>query len=470
MPGIIASPRGPAWVAGAGPHPLAAAPFARMYALVRTAAGLALDVFYRRRTLGRPLPPRGPLVLVANHPNGLVDAAVLMQLERPVRFLGKAPLFDMPLLGRLIAAVGTLPVYRSVDGADTARNEGTFDAVYDALEAGEAICLFPEGVSHSLPALQRLKTGAARMALGAERRAAPQRGPLGVTIVPVGLSYGHKARFRSRQATWVGDPIGVADLLAEHVRDERAAVQRLTERIAEGLRRVTVQLDDWEDLPLVELAERLWPRDGADPLERTQRFASGLRALRRSDPARADLLQRRVAEFRDRLEWLGLTPGEIELRYTPGGVARFALKNAALLCATAPAALVGLALWWLPHRAVGWISSLRRVEPDIVATQKLIVGLALHPLWYAGLLLAAHRLGGTPALLAAALVAPAGGILAVRFGDRLRSVRSDVAGFLRFRGAASLKARLAARRRELLREFEDVRDSLVEREAEVGGR
>ena len=67
--------------------------------------------------------------------------------------------------------------------------------------SGGAITIFPEGKSHSEPQLAALKTGAARIALKA------LAGGADVTVVPVGLTYARKHRFRSEVCIEVGAPI-----------------------------------------------------------------------------------------------------------------------------------------------------------------------------------------------------------------------------------------------------------------------
>src|SRR5688572_11189479 len=176
----------------------------------------AVRVYYRVQHLGEGVPASGPLLLVANHPNGLVDPVLLAgATHRSLRFLGKAPLFEMPGLGLVMRWLHALPVHRSQEGG-TADNTRTFEAVFAALAQGEVVGLFPEGKSHDEPELLELKTGAARMALGAEARAG---WTLGVRIVPVGLVYRAKPSFRSRVAVWTGRPLSVADLRALHEQD-----------------------------------------------------------------------------------------------------------------------------------------------------------------------------------------------------------------------------------------------------------
>ncbi|MDQ3556229.1 MAG: 1-acyl-sn-glycerol-3-phosphate acyltransferase, partial [Gemmatimonadota bacterium] len=132
-------------------------------------ASLAARTFYHLRISGEPPPSAGPVLLVANHPNSLLDPAlVAAAARRPVRFLAKAPLFSDPRVGWLVRGSGAVPVYRRADDPSAmGRNDDTFRAVWEALALGDAVGIFPEGTSHSAPGLVTLKTGAARIALGA---------------------------------------------------------------------------------------------------------------------------------------------------------------------------------------------------------------------------------------------------------------------------------------------------------------
>src|SRR2546423_2238786 len=131
----------------------------------------ALRVFFRRvEVVGRSRVPRdGACLFVLNHPNGLVDPVFLLCFApRPVSFLAKSPLFSMPVISFFVRALDSIPVYRKQDeGADTSRNRETFERSAELLRRGGTIAICPEGASHSEPYLLPLKTGAARIALGA---------------------------------------------------------------------------------------------------------------------------------------------------------------------------------------------------------------------------------------------------------------------------------------------------------------
>src|SRR5436190_19868168 len=122
-------------------------------------------------------------------------------------FLAKAPLFRMPVIGCVGLASEPIPGHRRQDaGSDPSQNRETFDATRAVLARGGAIAIFPEGTSHSDPKLRPLKTGAARIALGA---AAALPGAVPIQIVPAGLYYRAKRVFRSAALLHFGDPFAV---------------------------------------------------------------------------------------------------------------------------------------------------------------------------------------------------------------------------------------------------------------------
>jgi 1-acyl-sn-glycerol-3-phosphate acyltransferase len=204
---------------------------------MRWLAGLLIHVFFRHVELvgAEQLPDAGPVVVVANHSNGLVDGLLLIaRLGRYPRFLGKSTLFRILPLKPFLRLAGVVPVHRVADGEGTDGNDRTFARCRELLGQGGVIAIFPEGISHDEASLQPLRTGAARIALGA---AFDEHAP-DVTVLPVGLLYDAKARFRSRALIDLGPPMHVDECATAYAADPHDAARALTARMRSALTEV----------------------------------------------------------------------------------------------------------------------------------------------------------------------------------------------------------------------------------------
>ncbi len=424
-----------------------------MYRAIAGITGLTVDAFYRRVPLGGGVPQSGPVLLVANHPNGLIDPIVVANTAgRQVRMLAKAPLFEMPGVSVLVKGVGALPVYRAKDGADTAQNQATFRAVTDALLGGSAVLIFPEGISHDAPQLQKLKTGAARMALQA-----CEAGATALVVVPVGLVYRDKERFRSEVATLVGEPIAVAPYLARGGDIETA--RALTEDIKKGLAAVTVNLEAWEDLPLLEAVDAVWRIDDPQRTARIKRLADGVALLRAHAPERLDVARAMVVEWKRRLERLGLepralSPEHVAARASPAKAAAFALRNLVIALVGLPVATFGAVFFAAPFWLAHLLYLVIRPERDVAATVKVLTSLVFFPLWHAAATFVMWRVWGPSVALIVAGLAPLAGMTTRWFFRGRKRALRDATVFLSLLWRRSLDKKLEVERDALVAEVD----------------
>lgn len=407
-------------------------------------------LFYRVDCAG-PAPPSGAVLILPNHPNSLLDPAVVWATSgRHVRFLAKSTLFDGPLKPLLVGA-GAIPVYRRMDqGADTSQNARTFAAVAAALAAGEAICLFPEGVSHSTGRLQPLRTGAARMALAAEA------GGTHVALVPVGLNFDRKTVFRSRVTVIYGEPFSCADLAGPTGADDGEAVRAATDRIAANLRRLLVEADPDAEARLIERVDRLYTAARGSPVtpqERVARrrvIAAGIERLRASEPERYGEILLRFRRYDERLRRFGLRDRHLDWRVSTGGALWFAAREAVIALVLGPVCLAGLVLFAVPYHVTARLSRRLASEPDIVATAQVLGGAVVYAAWVAlvgavGWWLAGPR--GAAGAVAAALAIAVAGLFAL---ERESAVFDAIrAWFLLRRTRANTRERLRRRRSDL---------------------
>src|SRR5216110_1240332 len=150
--------------------------------------------------------------------------AVRAVARRKVHYLATAALFRNPLVARFLLAAGAIPVYRKQDDPGKMdKNSDTFAACAAGFEHNALIAIYPEGTTHAEARVQRIKTGAARIALGYE---AEHPGEL--AMIPVGLSFEARKSFRSRVLVAFGEPIHPAAYMAAYREDPVKAVDALT--------------------------------------------------------------------------------------------------------------------------------------------------------------------------------------------------------------------------------------------------
>ncbi len=426
---------------------------------VRALARIASRLFYRVDRAGAP-PPRGAVLLLPNHPNSLLDPAVVWSTAgRDVRFLAKSTLFATPLRP-LLAAAGAIPVYRRRDeGVDTSKNVETFAEVERALAAGDAVCVFPEGISHSTGRLEPLRTGAARMALGAERRGVP------IAIVPVGLNFDRKTAFRSRVTVVYGRPFSCADLLPG---DEAAAVRALTDRIAGHMRRLLIEADPAADAALVDRVDRLYaaargrPGDAEDRVARRRAIAAGVERLRAASPEKYEEILHKFRRYDDRLRRFGLRDRHLDWQVSAGDAARFAVREAAIGLVLVPVAAAGLALFAVPYMATHAIARRVTREADVFATAQLFSGAVVYVVWMVLVAALAGWIGGATAGVVTFLVLPAVAVAGLFAIERETAVADAVRAWLLVRRTRDdTRERLRRSRSELAEVLDDVRESLI---------
>lgn len=426
-----------------------------------TLARWVLAVFFREvRVEGVERIPRGPLVLVANHINALVDPALLLGFlpVRP-RFLAKSTLWEVAILRPFLRLAAAIPVHRRQDageGADPAKNAEAFARCHEALAAGGTVALFPEGVSHNEPALVELKTGVSRIVLEAERRFPG----IGIRVVPIGLVFEEKERFRSRVLVVVGEPLDPAPELAAYDADPVAAVQSLTRRIRDGLRDVTLNFPSWDEARLLARAAELYLRPTSElpaELDQRQRFAvqraftDGYVRLHDRAPAKVAAVASAVAAYDDRLELAGLRDRHLASSYPPRLVLLFVGRSLLRLLVRLPLAIVGTALSIVPFQLVDTLARRRGVTPDLEATYKLFGSLLLYPVAWAleaaavGLTAGDWRWGAL-----ALLVAPPSSWVALRFHERGGRFRDEAGAYLRLLFRRGTTAELRRMRGDLL--------------------
>lgn len=442
-----------------------------MDAFLRALGRGVLSIFFREIevTGADNLPVRGPVIVVANHFNSLIDGVlVTCFLPRIPRLLAASTVWDNTPVVPFLNAAGVIPLYRTKDvGRSTARSNRPFSQTSSLLQAGGILALFPEGVSHNRPHLMPVRSGAARIALEAEDTDAP----LSITFVPVGLTFEAKTRFRSRALMQIGTPIAVAQPADNGEAARRVAVRRMTGDIQDGLAAVTLNAGSWEDARLVARAAEIWDRPQPDMptemrltrlFELRHAFGAGYARLADRYPDQIAALRRTLQDYDGLLQAAGLRDAQVGAAYPFWRSLRWVAGAVVALVVRLPLAGVGLVLNVAPMQATRLVA--RRQDVDKIATWAVFSSLFLFPLFWlaqsAGLGLWAGQAWGVSAgwitTLVALAAAPLGGQALLGFGDRRRRLFQEVRAWLITRTRRDLALALTDKRARALHQISEL--------------
>jgi glycerol-3-phosphate O-acyltransferase / dihydroxyacetone phosphate acyltransferase len=349
------------------------------------------------------IPATGPLLICANHPGALLDPLVIaVLLGRRVHFLAKAVAFKTKFAQWLLPKFNMIPIYRKQDDpTQLHRNEETFARCYEQLAKGAAILIFPEGISITERKLRELKTGAARIALGAEEA---NNFSLNVKILAVGLNYDDPHTFRRDVFIKVAEPIAVSDYRQQFGSDGFAAAEALTEEIRRRLEAQIIHIENEEDERLVLQTERLrgeelrkslgLPHDSAEhEFQLTRRIAAVAKWFRENDPELLAAIRSEMSSYFWKIDELGLSDSTLRGKRS----ARSVFDRIAALLRTVlgfPFYLCGLLLNVLPFRLASVLSKTLVKAREFRGAIGAVTGALLFLVWYVLLGGAVHYFSG----------------------------------------------------------------------------
>jgi glycerol-3-phosphate O-acyltransferase/dihydroxyacetone phosphate acyltransferase len=446
-----------------------------LYRVGRWILGAALGFYFNRieRFHRERVPASGPVLFTSNHPNSVTDAFVIgASVPRKVNFVATVQLFRFGPLCWLLTRCGVIPINRVKDDPRAMRSVmDTFEACFRVLERGEAIGIFPEGITHDDPQLKTVKTGAARMTLELEHR---HGGKLSLQIVPVGLTFSAKEIYRSDVLVNFGEPIRVADYLAGYPESRKECIQKLTAEVERRIEALILHLPTLDQGRVIEAVKRLYldrllvgnrvihepvpPKAGE--LLLTQAIARAVEFTYKNHPERAEAFTRHLERYEHWLKRLNLSDEELAHLPNKAQLTSQSIAWALLGIVLFPAAAYGWIHRFLPIAFVNW--SIKRfaelsVNKTHVSTTAMLAGAVGFTVFYGACAAVFYSLFGWPAALWYALSLPVASLVAHYYSR----------GFHRFAASAHatlvlLRARPAARhllalRNELIGEIESAR-------------
>ena len=424
--------------------------------IIKKIVSWANALLYRRFEVRHApgLTESGPQLANGSHFGGFSDALVLVHaMDRVPRFVGRDVIWKNPVAKVVMNWVGAIPVHKPDDGGASA-NDQMFSSTYKALADGELVTIFPEGITVDDPSIAHIKTGSARIALGAKAS-----GVEGLRLVSAGIHYENKAALRSDVFIDIGWEIDLDAEIGNYVEDgepadasNRQAVRALTSDMEERLRHAAPDFEDWATAHSLSKAAGVALRD---PVARDadvghadrERLARLLDDSADEDQARVESA---MSTYQDDLDAMGFddsmfVAGLEGVQQFTWYVFRILLIGFLLL----PFAVVGAVINWIPMLVV-WLIGRLKVADAMMATIKPMGGLLAFMLTWGAWCFWGWSRGGPEGLAAILLLLPVYLFALIAWTERVVLLGKAIRGFTKSRSLKDVYGQIAEHRRAVV--------------------
>lgn len=371
-----------------------------IYALLKWMVRLGTAFYYRElKILYRSnLPEQGPLILISNHPNTLMDAwVVALTTKRPVYFMAKATVFSSKWKLRLFKKLKMIPINRVGEGkTNGVSNRDSFEACYQLLENNGVLLIFPEGTSYQERTLRPFKSGAARIALDVEQKNA---GKLGLKVVPIGIHYSQAERFRSKILIQVGEPIEIAPFLSSYTAHSVETTRKITQLFELKLKAVLFTTTNKQQDELVQniqlaFSSRYSPnyhkgvREEVRQLEEIRRTID---AINLSEPWKIEEITTLTQQLLWESKRLSIKLDFLDRRFRTFLFFRQILSSLFLLLILAPLFIYGVVHNIIQFKLSDILVKKMTKEVEYYAPLAVAFGLLIYPISYFGFVVLLHQ-------------------------------------------------------------------------------
>lgn len=364
-----------------------------LYRILKIIVAIGIRLFYKEIKVKnrKRLDVTGPCIILANHPNTLMDAWVIGHIcKQPIHYMAKATLFKSPIKQKILRSLNMIPINRKGEGTISGvANQDSFEACYQLLEEGKTLVIFPEGTSYQERHLRELKTGAARIALEVEKR---NQGNLGLQIIPIGLNYLQADRFRSGILINVGNPMEIDNYLNDYNQNASTAAKRLTEQIRIRLEQQLVNSEAKEEEKLTEELHAIFTskyiktdeKGVAGEVKLIRQIRDAIAEINIAQPWKIDEIKTLLGQLQWQLNKFEIRADFLDRRFRSRMFFRQIAVSIIFLLIGLPAFLFGLVHNILPYKLTDLLIPKITKEVEYYAPIAVLLGLIFYPLTYLG--------------------------------------------------------------------------------------
>jgi len=365
-----------------------------IYHFLKRIIHIALFFFFKKIVvIGREnIPPKGPLIIVANHPNTLIDPLIIAAITKQrIGFIANAGIFVNKLLNRIFNHLHLIPIYRKKDVIPGQKpdNKNTFIRCHEYLDRGNTFLIFPEGSSYYELKLRDIKTGTARIALSFE---ATNKINGDLKILPIALDYSDAIQFRSMVSVTINPPLSVNDYRETYLNNNNEGVTKLTEDIRKTLAKNIPQTSGKDQERLLIKAHKFYGayhdpklnlyQNPKQSLDLRIKISKTLSYINEHQPQLYKNTQSKIDSFFTILKKEKLTPGFF--------TDQFLQKNKALVLSSyilkfmllSPLYLLGVFSNYIPYILPSKIFKALNIDIEYKTSVQMLAGLITFPLFY----------------------------------------------------------------------------------------
>jgi 1-acyl-sn-glycerol-3-phosphate acyltransferase len=364
-----------------------------LYQFLKLLVGLGIRFYYKEvRIKNKPnLKTQGPLIIIANHPNTLMDAMMLGYVcQQPIHYMAKATLFDSKFKMWLLRSLNMIPINRVGEGrVKGVSNQDSFLACYEILEKGKTLVVFPEGTSYQERHLRTLKSGTARIALETERR---NNNTLGLQVLPIGLNYSQAEKFRSSVLVHVGQAITVKDFAKDFEDNSSSGAKKLTEQFRIRLEQVLVNSDNKDEEQMVDrlaaILRSRYTKEGMENVEDEMFFLKKIRDRLDDFKVTEAWKLEEIKLLVENIEWeigkWNIRTDFLDRRFRSRMFFRQVLFSILFLLIGLPLFVFGIIHNLVQYKLTDFIIPKLTKDIEYYAPMAVLIGLVLYPLTYYG--------------------------------------------------------------------------------------